>query len=175
MNSPKLNDWLQILAAIGVISGLLFVAAEIRQNNLLARAESVRSIYYEWQNIYRFRYEHDIQVLFAKSIESPADLTDVEILKLNDYYNMMVGAYSVQTAMSERYGLAYDGEENLEWLVYLFESKFGRAWLRNNEYNVAFESDDIFDLVVNELEQRPIQTQAELLNNLKSQLSEPAE
>ena len=46
---------------------------EIRQNNVLARAESVREIYFIWQDIYRFSYEHDVQVLLKRSIEEPSE------------------------------------------------------------------------------------------------------
>ena len=38
MNLAKLNDWLQLAAALGVIAGLLLVAAELQQNAAVTRA-----------------------------------------------------------------------------------------------------------------------------------------
>ena len=39
MNLNKINDWLQLAAALGVIAGLLLVAVELRQEANLTQAE----------------------------------------------------------------------------------------------------------------------------------------
>ena len=40
MKIKKLNDWLTLLANVGVIAGILFLGYELRQNNELMRAEA---------------------------------------------------------------------------------------------------------------------------------------
>jgi len=169
LTSTKLSDWLQILAAIGVIAGLVFVAEEIRQNNRLARAESVREIYLVWQDIYRFGYAHDVQLLLQKSIEKPSELTDAEILRLSEYYFMVLDAYLVQVAMHERFDLAYNAYDYLFDLAPMFTSEFGRNLLRENEQNIGAESDAFLDALKAEVDKSPIRTEYEYLEALKVQ------
>ena len=167
MKSMKLNDWLQILAAIGVIAGLVFVAEEIRQNNKLARAESVREIYFAWQETYRFSYTNDVQLLLKKSIERPSELTDAEILKLSEYYTMVLDAYLVQVAMYERFDLAYNPYDYLFDLAPMFTSQYGRNWLSENEAYIAAESESFLDALKTEVEKSPIMTEYEYLEALR--------
>lgn len=167
MNSEKLNDWFQILAALGVVAGLLFVAQELHQNNKLARAESVRDIYLEWQEIYRFSYTNDVSLLLRKSIERPTELTDAEALRLSDYYFMYVGAYMVQVAMEERFDLAYDAEEYIFDIVPLFATEFGRNWLRENERVISTESRNYLDALNVEIEKLPVTKSYEYPHRLK--------
>ena len=44
MNSPKINDWLAIVANIAVVGGIVFLAIEVRQNNELLRSESRQAL-----------------------------------------------------------------------------------------------------------------------------------
>ena len=167
MTEQKLSDWLQILAAIGVIAGLVFVAEELRQNNRLARAESVREIYFVWQDIYRFSYTHDVQLLLQKSIENPSELTDAETLRLSDYNFMVLDGYLVQVAMHERFDLAYDAEDFLFDLAPLFASEYGRNWLRENERYIGAESESYLDALKAKIDKSPIRTEYEYLEALR--------
>ncbi len=45
MQISKLNEWVNVGAAISVLTGLLLVAYELRQNNELAKAETVRALW----------------------------------------------------------------------------------------------------------------------------------
>ena len=163
----KLNDSLQIVAAIGVIAGLVFVALEIRQNNKLAYAESVREIYLQWQDIYRFSYEHDTQLLLQKSIEEPTKLSDAELLRLGEYYQMVLDAYLVQVAMHERFDLAYNAHEYLFDIVHLFTSEYGRNWLYVNEEYIRAESEAYWTALELEVESSPIRTKFEYVEALR--------
>jgi hypothetical protein len=44
MNSPKINDWLTLLANVAVVGGIVFLAVEISQNNELLRSESRQAL-----------------------------------------------------------------------------------------------------------------------------------
>jgi len=44
MQNSKVNEWLQIIASLGVILSLLIVAYEIRESNRIATAEAIRSV-----------------------------------------------------------------------------------------------------------------------------------
>jgi len=167
LKSQNLSDWLQILAATGVIGGLVFVAEELRQNNRLARAESVRELYFVWQDIYRFSYVNDVPLLLKKSIEKPSELTDAEILRQSEYYFMVLDAYLVQVAMHERFDLAYDADDYLFDLAPLFASEYGRNWLRENERYIGTESESFLNALKVEANKLPIRTEYEYLERLR--------
>lgn len=44
MNSTKLKDWLTLVANVAVVSGIVFLAIEIRQNNELRRSQSRQTL-----------------------------------------------------------------------------------------------------------------------------------
>lgn len=150
-----------------MIAGLVFVAQEIRQNNVLARAESVREIYFIWQDIYRFSFEHDVQVLLQKSIEEPTKLSDAELLRLGEYYQMVLDGYLVQVAMHERFDLAYNAYDYLFDIVPLFTSEFGRNWLYVNEEYIRAESETYWNAIELEVESSPIRTEYEYVEALR--------
>ena len=152
-----------------MIAGLVFVAQEIRQNNVLARAESVREIYFIWQDIYRFSYEHDVQVLLKRSIEEPSELTDAEILRLSDYYYMVLDAYLVQVAMHERYDLAYSAQDYIFDIAPLFTSAIGRKFLLENEHYIRTESHEYWDALKLKVDSSPIRTEFEYVEALRVQ------
>ena len=46
-----LNDWLQVIAALAVLAGLLLVLQELRLNNNIATAERISEVYLDWSDI----------------------------------------------------------------------------------------------------------------------------
>ncbi len=44
MTSPKVNEWLTLIANIAVVGGIVFLAVEIRQNNELLRSDSRQAL-----------------------------------------------------------------------------------------------------------------------------------
>ena len=70
MQKSELNDWLQVVASIGVLIGLLLVFVEIRQTNEIARAEARVSALTAWEELKRLEIESDISEIYLKSIES---------------------------------------------------------------------------------------------------------
>ena len=44
MTSSKVNEWLTLIANIAVVGGIVFLAAEIRQNNELLRSDSRQAL-----------------------------------------------------------------------------------------------------------------------------------
>ena len=67
MKISRFNDGLQLFASVGVLAGLMLVAFEIRQNNDLAEADSVRAMLVGWQQIAMSEYETDSTILVIKS------------------------------------------------------------------------------------------------------------
>jgi len=54
MQSSKLNSYLQVLASVGVLIGLLVVAYELRQNTAIAAAEHSRELHLAWIGVASF-------------------------------------------------------------------------------------------------------------------------
>ena len=158
MNSAKLNDWLQIVAAIGVIGGLLLVAYELRQNTEHAISESVRVLYAEYRTIIKSEYESDIAELLVKSIEQPKNLTDAEILKVSAYLTALIGFYDQHHSLYELGVLEYDGLQDLEGEVdFILTSKLGRAWFADNRDWMQAE---VARTIEQQLEVLPVRTEA---------------
>ena len=170
MKISKLNDWMQLLAAIGVLAGIFLVAQELQQNNVLAEAEMVNDIYKGWETVYRSEYETDIQDVFIKSIEQPDDLTQSEIMRVSAYLSTIMNVYQRQASMFFRYGLAYDPSGDFGFIAeYYFGGRFARAWLLENEDWLVTEP-QMFEILSREIEARPVQTRYNYLERLRSRM-----
>jgi hypothetical protein len=141
MQTSKLNDRLQILASVAVLAGILLVAYEIRRNNTLAEAESIRMMLEGWDRVFISHYETDISELITKSRKEPKNLTISEIERLDGWLSAISNQYIVTFEMSDR-GLGYGGVGNnfdpAEDLAAVVESyygtAFGRAWYEENKF-----------------------------------------
>ena len=93
MSSAKLNNWLNIVAAIGVIAGLVLVAYELNQNTKLAHAEYYRDNYRMWMDVSAVEIESDINDVFIRSIVDPESLAPRDLLDLNSWYILVLSIY----------------------------------------------------------------------------------
>ncbi len=174
MQSSKLNDRLQLFASVGVLIGLALVAYEIRQNNDLARADSVRVQLEGWQQIALSEYETDITTLHVKSIREPQNLTLPEVGKLSAWLTNVMNQYMLTFAMYG-HGLGYSSggveyspsDELAKSIDYYFGGRFGRSWYQENRYWIDAQIVEILD---RELAARPIQSGDSYLENIKSRL-----
>ena len=167
VNSEKLNDWMQIIAAAGVIGGLLLVAYELRQNTQHVIGETVRVLYVEYRTIVRSEYESDIAALVVKCIEQPQDLTDSEILEVSAYLTVIIGFYDQHYDLHELGVVQSSGLNSLkEEVDYVFTSRFGRAWFAANK---DWMQPEVAETIERQLEIMPIRTTAPV-ENIRSQL-----
>ncbi len=141
MRVSELNERLQLLAAVGVLAGLLLVAYELHQNNTLARVDAIRSVEDGWETLSISEFESDIATLREKSLTEPENLTLAEIHKLDSWlaavqiqYDRMLEMYdaglwvdSGDMVDDPSFQIA-DGFEN-----YL-DNPFGRAWYLENRH-----------------------------------------
>lgn len=166
-----MNEWLQLVAAVGVLVGIFFVAEELRQNNQLARAQSVRDLYMEWQDIYRFEHDNNIDSLIYKPTEQGEPLSDSEIRKLNSYFNMIMGAQLAQASMQLRFGLAYNViDEAPSYVATYFSSPIGRAWFYENQDFAGYEGSEYLEALNKAIEDTEMISHDEYLDRIKSRL-----
>lgn len=156
MEISKLNDWMQLIASVAVLISILLLGQELRQNNILAEADTVNDIFKGWQEIDRLNFETDAMNLFIKSIEQPEELTDSEIVQLDAWFTMIVNVYSRQSSMYFRYGLAYDPTDSLSRSArWLFAGRYARAWFQVNRDMVKTDP-KIFEIINREIMAAPV-------------------
>lgn len=133
MQASRINEWLQVVASVGVLIGLLFVAYEVRQSNIYAAAEAERSNLAGWEQISISEYETEIADIYAKSIEDPEGMSTAEMFKLNSWLTAIMNQYERALLMSDM-GLGDDQINDLaRWAPFFFESDFAKVWLDENK------------------------------------------
>jgi hypothetical protein len=133
MKLPKLNDWLQVVANLGIVIGLLLVGVQLKQNSDLLKTqllydESHRAIELETQVI-----GEDGARVWAKSLTDPENLT----LEEQRIIEALLWSFAEQlraTRMLAELGLLDDSE----WRVRVYGesgfwlgNRYGRAWWAN--------------------------------------------
>ena len=167
----KVSDWLQIVAAFGVLAGLLFVAFEIRESNRIAISEGASSISDQFTLLWISEYETDIHDLFAKSIETPSDLSTAEIRKIDSWYWTYYTIYRRWLTNYELGTARYTGLDDLaEEVIPLFGHRFGRAWF---DANRGLMDSRIAEVIANELEASPVWTKPPDVEALRLRLLDP--
>jgi len=169
MNTSKLSDWMQILASVGVLVGILLIFVEIRQNTELGRAEHVAGAYEMWASIAQIELQSDINELFVKSIEQPDALSISEMMDLSSWLVNVIAIYQRQTTLYQL-GLASDPKAGLRDAArYYFSGRFGRAWFEANKEWIGM-TPVVYETIRDEIESTPIQTKFEYMDRIKSQL-----
>ena len=158
MDTKKVSDWVNLLASAGVLLGLLLVGLELRQNNELAEAESVRELWNQNLAILQFELESDLLPLYAKAVEDPESLTNEEIERLDTYLEMFVSHQINVATMREDYGLAQSTTEAQAagMVDDMLGSRFARGWYAESEYWIAEWHPRLNDAIKREMEKQPV-------------------
>ncbi len=168
MKQSNLHDWIQSVAPIGVVAGLLLVAYELNQNTQQLYGEGIRGVHIGYRTQAVSELETDIHSLMVKSFEDPEGLTAEEILKLNTYYILIYDTYLEWENMYEIGSIRYSGVENFRGEIdVLFSSRFGRAWYASNRSWLPPKFVEILD---QELDGRPIQDAPPTVEAIRAQL-----
>lgn len=137
MDFEKLNKWLQVSANIGIVLGLILVGFQLKQNSDLARIqllyeESNRALELETEVV----GEQSAEV-WAKSINSPEDLTLAEIRIMEallwSFIEQLRGTYRLAELgllSDEDWRRRAEGE-----VTFYLSDPYSRAWWKN--YSLA--------------------------------------
>ena len=167
MHKLSLESWIQIIASVGLVLGLILVAYELRENRLFAMAEARRSSISEWANVSRAQYESEIFEVYVKSFEAPEELSSAEILKMGSWMTSTVGLYDLQYRMYE-IGLADDPTADLvSDFQYYFGSRFARAWYEENK---GWLSPRLVEVVDREMGRQQVETRSEYVESLRARI-----
>ena len=129
MDSDRITRSLALLANLGVIVGLVFLAIELRQTSSIATAD-YRLVYAAgWRSVDESRQDEAFAKVLAKSIENPKELTLEEVIRLDAYYlgviDQLLSAHTARETGLVEGGL--DGVVNSVGAMY-FSNEFARAW-----------------------------------------------
>ncbi len=86
MGTSRLSEWLQILASLGVLVGLIFLALEIQQANRIAIATTEITVREAWGSSNETVYTNpETAALLAKARSADAEFSDAE-REMLDYF-----------------------------------------------------------------------------------------
>ena len=130
MDIVRTSEWLQGIAAVGVLIGLLLVAYELRQQHELARAQLGSETLAGFQDIAQALRDPDTVRIYAKAINDPESLTFEEQIVLDGLFTEIVYTYIVrQNYLFLRD--VFDGTpERFKAIVgeLILSNEYGRAW-----------------------------------------------
>ena len=130
MNSEKVNSWLTLGANLGVLVGIIFLAAEIRQSSDLARLQFAEDRQTTWQQGELVVFGDSIATVWEKSVLDPESLSLAETRMLDAYLAFQL-TNATRVLNLERGGLLATGateqylQNNLE---FFFDTHFAKAW-----------------------------------------------
>jgi hypothetical protein len=107
MNASKLNDWLQMTAAVGVITGLILVAYEIRVSNRIGLDQANSESLSRYNEAIALASTAEAADIFIRSHEGDV-LSRQEMLRLDVMLNAYIGAMYYDWTLSESGTLSYE-------------------------------------------------------------------
>jgi hypothetical protein len=142
MKLSQINDYIQTLATIGAIAGLVLVAYEIRQSSRIAVAESVSTSLIAQSEGIMASIDSGVTGTLMKSITNPEDLTMKEKMDLNFYLGGMM--LRIGNEYTQILTLGVDVEESLNYYYQTLESyassyfpgRWARAWFHETKNNM---------------------------------------
>jgi hypothetical protein len=151
MDTDRLNRWLALGANLGVLVGLLLLVAEIRQTNVIARAEAINEM---TQNTYTilqgYRDSRNIAALDRVEEVGWDELTGEEQLLLSSV-EAMVMSHMQNAYYQHELGIYDDGQ--FEAILWNMDQSLQSAWRRTNwEYAKASYTQEFRTFVENRLE-----------------------
>ena len=137
MRFAQVNDYLQTLATLGALIGLLAVGYEVRQTNRIALAEVSSNSWTNWAVSAVAEIDSGVADTLATAMTDPASLTLADRIRLDKYFDSQIYLHSHDVFSLSELG---SGLGLHEWLLDeaardapgVFGSAFARAWLEEN-------------------------------------------
>lgn len=139
MKLSQLNNYIQTLATIGAIFGLLLVSYEIQQSGRVARAESSSANWIAQSEAALMAIESGVGSALLNSMMSPNELTIEEKLDLDFYFSSLMLRINNEFAQilileGEAEGSTKYYEDLLERIAPdLLPGPWARAWAQESE------------------------------------------
>lgn len=143
MDSDRLTRLLTLIANMGVILGIIFLALELRQTSAIATAELRLDYSAGWRNIDESRQDASFSAVLTKSIETPEELSLEEFMRLDGYYSGILD--QILSAQTVRESGLIDSPlaevANSIGAIY-FSNQFARSWWNQVRPDWSSANDD---------------------------------
>lgn len=130
MDTQKINNWVQIVAAIAVLVGLVLVAYELEQSREIAEAQLLSDGFAAHAGRdHAMLGENPAQTL-AKACSDPGDLTADDLVILHSYYYNQLSVALRSRAIAAQTAV-FGSPEDLRYesrFGHIFETPYGRYW-----------------------------------------------
>ena len=157
MNSRLLN-WIQVIANIGIIGGLILVGIQMQQNERLLKIQLLNQFNDSWAAYETAVGGEDLAKIWAKSIETPEQLTLAEMRAMESLLYVPLVQWINLYRLHET-GISHGNEWKVEVGTnagYFYGSEYGRAWWKISRENLEppFLPDELKDFIDQVIETR---------------------
>ena len=138
MDIQKLNDWLQLVASVGVIIGLLLIVAELRQQELATRAEMSAILWNAEQDLNKSLQNETTSRALQMSVDAPLEMTTQDHIVVNAFNWEVINAIVARENSLIAAGIVSGSTEfNARLAVeIIMGSEYGQAWWEENKVAV---------------------------------------
>jgi len=128
MDADNPNRWLTLVANIGVIAGLVLVAAQINQNTQITKAQIANDYFLADMDLELAMMGDDPANSWAKAVYTPDELNTKDAAILDRYFNYGLVQIQRLEEMNEL-GLAHEDWQNrVNYLNWHLGNEVGRRW-----------------------------------------------
>lgn len=168
MKKPDLSGWLQHVVSLSVLAGVLLVAWEVSQNNKLAAYERVAEVNQMWMEIYQYETQENIWILYQKSIEAPDELTDSELVTLDNWLSWVMDIIVLNVMQNREHGLQNAPLQQAgDYANHYFVSQFSRNWLIDNRH-WFMDAPEMAEAIIKHFDESPPATEFSRVECLRS-------
>ena len=132
MKSKQLNDWLQVMASIGVVLGLMFVALELRENSKVATEQGISAMSGAYSNFLSRLDDPSARDIMIRAMEETDEFSLEDSMQLMSLYLELLNGAEADFVIGESRGLSSDISvtEAMSTSVWL-SNRHGRAFWKN--------------------------------------------
>lgn len=141
MKAQQLNDWLQVIATIGVVVGLMFVAMELRESSRMATEQGISAMSGAYSNFLSRLDDPSSREILVRAMDESEELSIQESLHLMSLYLELVNGAEADFVIGESRGLSSDiSVTNAISTTVWLSNRHGRAFWQNtrNLYTPEF-------------------------------------
>jgi len=123
--------WRELLETVGivaVVASLIFVGYQIQQDHDIARSQLGSETFVMLDNIYEARYDPVLASAYVKMLDSPEELTKVEVFQLNSHLQAMAQIFFRECYLTRRDVFTECEELIRSHIPLYFGNKYAQIW-----------------------------------------------
>ena len=132
MKAKQLNDWLQVMASVGVVVGLMFVALELRENSRVATEQGISAMSGAYSNFLSRLDDPSTRDVLIRAMQDTDEFSLEESLQLASLYLELLNGAEADFVIGESRGLSSDiSVTNALSATIWLSNRHGRAFWEN--------------------------------------------